>query len=130
MVKVAKFTSPLSGDSRRNSFRFFLSSNPAIDYLRNSPQCFSTLRHIGPKHLEDMIHVLPGLQNGVDSLTSGMGGEGLNAVVENLAASGLNVDRRKTAQVGPKRRYQRLSELGRVADQSAHCSSIRLSIQS
>jgi len=100
MLEVAKFTSTLSVDSRRNRFGFFLSSNPATDYLLNSPQCFCTLRHIRSKHLEDMIHAFPGLQDDLGPLAPGAVGEGLNAAVQNLAVAGLNVHGRKTAQVG------------------------------
>src|ERR1041385_5527557 len=95
-----------SWTGRRNRFRPFLSGNSSRDHFSNSPQRFYTLWYIRAEYLENMIHACPAFQDKLGSLTAGAVGEGLNAVEQNLAAPSLNVDRAKTSQVSPQRRYQ------------------------
>src|SRR5208283_3616211 len=89
--------------------------DPFIDHLPNQPQRFGTLRRIEPKHQENMVHILPGLQDDLRSLLLGAIREGLNTLIQNFDATSLYIDWGKAAQIGPYRRYQRMPSFSPVA---------------
>ena len=63
-----------------------------------------------------MVHVFPCIEDDVRSLLPGAIRESLNTRVQNLDAACLHIDRRKTAQVSPYRRYQRIPPLAGIAE--------------
>jgi hypothetical protein len=71
--------------------------DPCIYQFPYPQQCFGTLWCVGAKYLEVMIHVFPGFQDDLRSLILAALGEGLNAVVQDLGASSLHINRGKAA---------------------------------